>query len=90
MELIDKNQRIHVTLHDPVAEVPGCPADYVWSSTGEPRIRVVKRIGGGPQRPDDFPELKPEEILFAAGVNLKLEQSFYQLRERFRQLLKDQ
>ena len=40
-ELIDKDQHIHVTLHDPIAEVQGCPAEYLWSSTGEPRIRVV-------------------------------------------------
>ena len=57
-------------------------------SMGEPCIRVVKRIGGGPRRKDDFLELKPEEILLAASVNLKLEQTFYQMREWFRQLSK--
>ena len=54
-ELVDKDQHVHVTLHDPMAEVQGCPADYVWSSTGEPCIRVVQRIGGGPRREHDFP-----------------------------------
>ena len=48
MELVNKDQYVHVTLHDPIAEVQGCPAKYVWSSTGEPRIRVVQRTGGGP------------------------------------------
>ena len=80
-ELIDQDQHVHVTLHEPTAEALGCPADYVWSSTGEPRIRVVQMIGGGPRREQDFPELRPEEILFAAGVNLKLEHAFYQMRE---------
>ena len=75
-----------MTLHDPVAEVEGCPADYVWSSTGESCIRVVQRADGSPRRELDFPELKPEEILFAASMNLKLEQAFHQLRERFRRL----
>ena len=46
-ELIDKDQHVHVTLHHPVAEVEGCPANYVWSSTGEPCIRVVQRADGG-------------------------------------------
>ena len=78
-ELIDQDQHVHVTLHEPTAEALGCPADYVWSSTGEPRIRVVQMIGGGPRREQDFPELRPEEILFAAGVNLKLEHAFYQM-----------
>ena len=26
-ELVDKDQHVHVTLHNPVAEVQGCPAD---------------------------------------------------------------
>ena len=73
MELIDRDRHVHVTLHDPVAEVDGCPTNYVWSSTGESRIRVVQRPDGSPRRELDFPELKPEEILFAASMNLKLE-----------------
>ena len=34
-ELIDKDRHVHVTLHNPVVEVEGCKADYVWSNTGE-------------------------------------------------------
>ena len=49
-ELIEKDQHVHVTLHEPTAEALGCPADYVWSSTGESRIRVVQMTGGGPRR----------------------------------------
>ena len=90
MELVDEAQHVHVTLHGPLAEVQGCPADYVWSSMGELHIRVVQRVNGGPRRESDFPELRPEEILFAASMNLKLEHAFYQLRERFRQLSKEQ
>ena len=40
-ELIDKDQHVHVTLHDTIADVPNCLAEYLWSSMGEPRIRVV-------------------------------------------------
>ena len=69
-ELIDKDRHIHVTLHDPVTEVAGCPTNYVWSSTGESRIRVVQRVGGGPRRELDIPELKSEEVLFVASMNL--------------------
>ena len=83
MELVDQDQHVHVTLHDPIAEVQGCPADYVWSSTGEPHIRVVQRTGGGSRSEGDFPQLQPEEILFAASMNLKLEHGFYQMREQF-------
>ena len=89
-ELVDETQNVHVTLHGPLAEEQGCPADYVWSSTGEPRIRVVQRVNRGSRREGDFPELRPEEILFAASMNLKLEHAFYQLRKRFRQLSKEQ
>ena len=74
----------------PQAEVQGCPAYYMWSSMGEPHIRVVQRADGSPQREHDFLELRPEEILFAASMNLKLEHAFYQLRERFRRLSKEQ
>ena len=78
-DLIDEDQHLHVTLHETTAEAPGCPADYVWSSTEESRIKVVQMTGGGPRREQDFPELWPEEILFTAGVNLKLEHAFYQM-----------
>ena len=81
-ELINEEQQVHITLHETIAEAPGCPADYVWSSTGESRIRVIQMTGGGPRREQDFPELKLEEILFAAGLNLKLEYAFYQMRGR--------
>ena len=89
-ELIDEEQQVHVTLHETTAEAPGCPADYVWSSTGELRIKVVQMTGGRPRREQDFLELRLEEILFAAGVNLKLEHAFYQMRERVQRLSKDQ
>ena len=41
-------------------------------------------------REEDFLLLQPQEILFAASMNLKLEHAFYQLRERFRKLSADQ
>ena len=83
MELIDKDQHVHVTLHDTIAEVQGCLAKYLWSSTGEPRIRVVQRADNGPWREGDFLPLQLQEILFTASMNLKLEHAFYQLWERF-------
>ena len=89
-ELVDEEQQVHVTLHDSIAAGEGCPTGYVWLSTGESRIVVVQRLCGGAWREGDFPELRPEEILLAAGINLKLEQAFYQLRKRFQQLAKDQ
>ena len=46
-ELIDEAQQVHITLHDSMAAEAGCPTDYVWSSTGEPRIVVVQRLQGG-------------------------------------------
>ena len=70
--------------------MPNCPAKYLWSSTGEPRIRVVQRMDSGPIREEDFLPLQPQEILFTASMNLKLEHAFYQLRERFRKLSADQ
>ena len=51
---------------------------------------MVQRVGGGPRRELDFPELKPEEVLFAASMNLKLEQAFHQLREQFWRLSMEQ
>ena len=86
MELIDQDRHMHVTLHGPIPEVQGCPAKYLWSSTGEPHIRVVQRTDNGPRREGDFIPLLPQEILFTASMNLKLEHAFYQLRERFQQL----
>ena len=60
------------------------------SSTRESRIKVVQMTGGGPWREQDFLKLRLKEILFAAGVNLKLEHAFYQMRERVQRLSKDQ
>ena len=57
---------------------------------GESCIRVVHQTDRGPWRENDFPELRLEEILFAASMNLKLEHAFFQMRERFRQLSKEQ
>ena len=89
-ELVDEEQQVHVTLHDSIGPGEGCPEGYVWHSTGESRIVVVQRVRGGPRREEDLPELRPDEVLIAAGFNLKLEQAFYQLRKRFQQLSKDQ
>ena len=54
MELIDDKQQVNVMLHNAIAEVPNCPANYLWSSTGEPRIRVVQKIDAGLGREGDF------------------------------------
>ena len=88
--MIDNDQQVHITLHDSVAEVPNCPANYLWSSTGEPRIRVVQKIDATSGKEGDFLSLQPQEILFAASMNLKLEHAFYKLGERFRALAVDQ
>ena len=32
-ELINEDQHVDVMLHDTIAEVPGCLAKYLWSST---------------------------------------------------------
>ena len=53
-------------------------------------LEWYKGQAGGPRREHDFPELWPEEILFAASLNLKLEHTFYQMRERVQRLSKDQ
>ena len=47
-------------------------------------------MDSGPIREEDFLLLQPQEILFAASMNLKLEHAFYQLRERFWKLSADQ
>ena len=88
--MIDDDQQVHVTLHDSIAEVPNCPANYLWSSTGESRIRVVQKINATSGKEEDFLSLQPQEILFAASMNLKVEHTFYQLGERFRTLAADQ
>ena len=90
MELIDEDKQVHVTLHNTISEVSNCPANYLWSSTGEPRIRVVQKIDAGSGREGDFLPLQPQEILFAASMNLKLKHVFYQLREIFYKLSADQ
>ena len=66
------------------------PPDVQPIMCGAVHIKVVQMIGGGPRREQDFPELKPEEILFTAGLNLKLEHAFYQMRERVQRLSRDQ
>ena len=74
-------------LHDTVAEASNCPANYLWSSTGEARIRVVQKIDATTRGEEDFLPLQPREILFAARMNLKLEYAFYTLGKRFRTLV---
>ena len=77
-------------MHDTIEEAPNCPANYLWSSTGEPKIRVVVKMDATAGREGDFLSLQPQEILFAASVNLKLEHAFYKLGERFCTLAADQ
>ena len=88
--MIDDDQQVHVTLDDSIAEVPNCPTNYLWSSTGESRIRVVQKIDDTSGKEEDFLSLQPQEILFTTSMNLKLEHAFYQLGERFRALAADQ
>ena len=81
--LVDDDQNVHVTLHDTVAEAPNCPANYLWISTGEARIRVVQKMDATSGGEGDFLSLLPHKILFAASMNLKLEHAFYTLGKRF-------
>ena len=88
--LVDDNQHVHVMLHDTVAEAPNCPANYLWISSGEARIRVVQKMDATSGGEGDFLSLQPHEILFTTSMNLKLEHAFYKLGERFRTLSVDQ
>ena len=82
--LADERQGVHITIHDPVMEPANCPSNYLWTSTGETRIRVVQKIDDLRVGEEDFSTLRPQEVLFAAGVNLKLEYAFFILSKRFR------
>ena len=57
---MDKAKKVHVTLHDPMTVDERCPRGYVWSTTGERRVAVVKRIQGGARKEEDFAEVLPE------------------------------
>ena len=71
--LADEDQRVHITIHDPVMEAPNCPTNYLWISTGEARIRVVQKVEAAASKEEDFSTLQPSEILSPASINLKLE-----------------
>ena len=88
--LVDDDQNVHVKLHDTVAEAPNCPANYLWISTREARIRVVQKMDATSGGEGDFLSLQPQEILFTGSMNLKLEHAFYKLGERFCTLAADQ
>ena len=88
--MVDEEQRVHVTIHDPVTASQNCPSSYKWYRTGEPRVRVVQKVEESPSEESDFEALQPKEILYAASVNLKLEYIFYLLGKRFRALVTKQ
>ena len=88
--MADEDQRVHITIHDPVIASQNCPSSYRWYSTGEPRVRVVQKVEESPSEEGDFEALQPKEILYAASVNLKLEYGFYLLGKRFRALVTKQ
>ena len=71
-------------------EAPNCPTNYLWSSTREPRIRVVQKVEGAACGEADFSSLQPREIFYATSINLKLEYAFYLLAKRFWSLLANQ
>merc|ERR1712114_106286 len=85
--LVDEEQRVHVTIHDPVTASQNCPSSYRWYSTREPRVRVVQKVEESSSKEGNFKALQPKEILYAASVNLKLEYGFYLLRKTFRALV---
>ena len=51
--LADDDQRVHVTIHDPVTEVPNCPTNYLWISTRETRIKVVQKVEASASKEED-------------------------------------
>ena len=50
----DDDQQVHITIYDLVTEVPDCPTNYLWSNTGEARIRVVQKIDMASRGEEDF------------------------------------
>ena len=52
--LVNDNQEVHITIHDPVTEAPSCPTNYLWSSTGDSCIRVVQKINAAARGEEDF------------------------------------
>ena len=88
--MVDKSQRVHITIHDPVVDGQNCTSNYRWHSTGEPRVRVAQKVEESSGGEAIFESLQPKEILYAASVNLKLEYGFYLLARRFQSLLTKQ
>ena len=70
-------------MYDPMSAASNCPKDYWWTSTGDPRIRVVWKVVATKNKEEGFHNLLPHEILPAADDNIHLEFTFYSLREKF-------
>ena len=87
---MDEEQRVNIMVHDTIMELENCPSNYLWTGTGESRIRLVQKMAEAVDREEDFPMLKPSKILCAAGVNLKLEYTFYILAKWLKVLSSDQ
>ena len=66
-----------------------CPKDYWWTSTRDPRIRVVPKVTTTENKEEGFRNLLPREILPTADNNIHLEFAFYSLRKKVRALMAD-
>ena len=86
IRLVDELQRVHIMIHKSVTDSQNCPSNYVWHSTGKPRIRVAQKVEESSGGEADFFSFQPKEILYAASVNLMLEYGFYLLARRFQLL----
>ena len=71
--LVGDNQQIYVTTYDPMSAAPNCPTDYWWTSTGNPKVRIVRKVSATTDKEEGFCDLPLSETLPAACNDIQLE-----------------
>ena len=46
--LVDDNQHMHLTSWSLAPAVPNCPTNYWWTKTGDPKVRVARKVATTP------------------------------------------
>ena len=80
--LVDDNQQVHLTTYDPTPAAPNCPTNYWWTSMGDPKVSVARKVFTAPGKKESFCDLPANETLPPASSDIRLDYAFYSLRKK--------
>ena len=87
--LVDNDQHIYIPTFDLATAALNCPANYWWTETRNPKIRVAQKVIMDSEEDRHLPELPAGKVMPVTSMETQLDYAFHSLGKKVQARITD-